>query len=91
MIYDKFREFDHDHPEVYRELTRLAREWRSAGHRKLGIKTLIERMRWEWHMSGVQDRDGYKLNNNYAPHYARKIMLQNPELDGLFEVRELRA
>lgn len=90
-IRGKFAAFDADNPEVYEALVRLAREWKSAGHAKLGIKTLIERLRWEWHISSNKDSDGYKLNNNYAPHYARKIMAENPDLDGLFETRMLLA
>ena len=33
----------------------------------------------------------WKINNNFAPHYARLIMEQEPDLKGFFEVRELRA
>lgn len=90
-IRAKFEAFDRDHPEVYRALVRLAREWVSVGHAKLGIKTLFERLRWEWQVAGLSDRDGYKLNNNYTAHYARKIMSENPDLDGLFETRTLTA
>lgn len=88
-IRAKFDKFDLEHPEVYRALVRLAQEWVSVGHRKLGIATLFERLRWEWHVAGLADRDGYKLNNNFRSHYARKIMAENPDLDGLFETRTL--
>jgi hypothetical protein len=90
-IWDKFQMFHMKHPEVYLELVRLAREWVAAGNYRLGIKTLIERLRWEWHVTGVQDVDGFKINNNFAPYYARMIMVENPELDGLFELRQIRA
>lgn len=88
-IEEKFREFDRSHPEVYYALVRLAREWMSVGHARLGIATLFERLRWEWHVTGLTDRDGYKLNNNYRALYARKIMAENLDLDGLFETRTL--
>lgn len=87
----RFREFHRDHPQVYRALVRLAREWMSAGHAKLGIATLFEKLRWEWHVAGLMDRDGYKLNNNYRAQYARLIMAQEPDLDGLFETRALAS
>lgn len=86
-LEDKFLQFHADHPEVYVHLERLAREWVSWGHARLGIATLFEKLRWEWHVSGLSDRDGYKLNNNYRAFYARKLMLENPDLDGLFETR----
>lgn len=90
-IRAKFEKFDDEHPEVYRELVRLAREWVSVGNARLGIATLFERLRWEWHVTGLTDRDGFKLNNNYRSHYARKIMANEPDLDGLFETRTLTA
>ena len=83
-----FDEFHAEHPHVYRELVRHARLWRSHGHAKLGIATLFEKLRWEWHVNGLEDADGYKLNNNYRALYARKIMNEQPDLDGLFEIRE---
>lgn len=87
-IEQAFNQFHKDHPEVYYALVRLAYEWRNAGGRKVGIATLYEKLRWEWHVSGLLDADGYKLNNNYKALYARKIMQLHPELDGIFEVRE---
>lgn len=83
-----FEKFHADHPIVYQELVRLARVWRASGHAKLGIKTLFERLRWEWHVGGIRDDEGFKLNNNYTALYARKIMAENPDLAGLFETRE---
>lgn len=90
-IRAKFEKFDQEHPEVYITLVRLARDWLSVGHARLGIATLFERLRWEWHVTGLTDRDGFKLNNNYRSHYARKIMAENPDLDGLFETRTLTS
>lgn len=86
-IEERFDEFDAAHPEVYRELVRLSRQWVSVGRARLGIATLFEKLRWEWHVAGLQDRDGFKLNNNFRALYARKIMANHPDLDGLFETR----
>ena len=90
-IEDDFAEFHAKYPEVYNQLVVLARQWKAAGHAKLGIATLYERLRWQWHVSGMQDTRGYKLNNNYRALYARKIMADNPDLDGLFSLRERTA
>lgn len=90
-IEEAFREFHNAHPYVYDALVRLARQWKSAGHAKLGIATLYERLRWEWHVSGLKDNEGYKLNNNYKALYARKIMAEHPDLNGLFNLRERTA
>jgi hypothetical protein len=90
-IEQAFIEFDTQNPEVYRQLVRLARQWRAAGKAKLGIKTLFEKLRWEWHVAGLTDSDGYKLNNNFTALYARKIMKNETDLDGLFEIRSLAS
>jgi hypothetical protein len=89
-LTDRFERFHARNPRVYQTLVRLAREWvaRFGGH-KLGIANLYERARWEIALA-TSDPD-YKLNNSYTPYYARLIMLQEPDLDGLFNLRESEA
>ena len=89
-IEREFLDFHAQHPEVYVELVRLAREWRSAGHERLGIATLFEVLRWQSHLNGRHD-GGFKLNNNYRSLYARLIMAECADLSGLFELRERTA
>jgi hypothetical protein len=83
----EFKEFHATHPEVYIGLVRLARTWQDNGSAKLGIATLFEVLRWNSHLN-PDKTGGYKLNNNYRALYARLIMEQEPDLDGLFEIRE---
>ena len=84
-----FLRFHHDNPHVYHELVRLARDWEHRGHPRCGIKMLFEVLRWQ---AGMRTGgDTFKLNNNYHSYYARLIMLQEPDLDGLFVLRELHA
>lgn len=87
----EFEEYHLRHPEVYYQLVQLARQWKNAGRAKLGIATLYERLRWEFHVNNHEDDTGYKLSNNHRALYARKIMEQNPDLAGLFELRERRS
>lgn len=90
-IEDKFYEFHFQNPHVYDQLARLSREWMSHGHARLGIATLFEKLRWEWHIAGLKDSEGYKLNNNFRSLYARLLMTQEPDLAGLFEIRQLAS
>jgi hypothetical protein len=90
-IEQSFIEFHVKNPEVYAQLVHLARQWVNAGGAKLGIATLFEKLRWEWHVAGLTDSDGYKLNNNYRSLYARKIMNNEPDLNGVFEIRSLAS
>lgn len=86
----RFEQFHQDNPLVYLTLCRLARAWvRSTGRRKLGINSLVERVRWEIAIN-TNDPD-FKINNNYAPYYARLIMTAESDLDGLFELRSSAA
>ena len=89
-IETEFREFHAEHPEIYVQLVKLARTWQSNGSQKLGIATLFEVLRWNSHLN-PNKTGGYKLNNNYRALYARLIMDQEPDLKGLFELRERTA
>ena len=86
----EFARFHAAHPEVYRNLVRLAEQIVAAGRRKIGIATLYERLRWEY-LVGDLTGNGFKLDNNHRSRYARLIAAQEPHLAHLFETRELRA
>ena len=86
----RFEDFHTGNPRVYEVLVALARQWvASTGRRKLGIKTLYERARWEIALS-TGDPD-FKLNNNYTAFYARLIMDSEADLRGLFDLRASEA
>lgn len=82
----QFREFHQDNPEVYYRLRQLARAWKNNISDKVGIATIYEQLRWQLAME--KRADGYKLNNNYAALYARLLMENEPDLRGLFNLRE---
>jgi len=88
-LQERFEQFHREHPEVYRELVRLAREWKSAGHDRIGMKALWERCRWELNV-GDPDAE-YRLNNDYTSRYARLIQEQEPDIAGMFQTRRLKA
>jgi hypothetical protein len=78
-----FRAFHAARPEIYTALVRMTREMVARGYKVIGIKHLWERLRWEF---SAKD-----LCNNYHAFYARLIMQQEPDLAGIFELREQRA
>ena len=51
---------------------------------------LFEIVRWRRGVVTVIG-DGFRLNNNYRSRYARLIESQEPDLEGIFDTRELRA
>lgn len=91
-IEEDFWNFHETNPHVYEKLVELAREFRSVNPgSRVGMKTLWENLRWHYMMSTNGAYEDFKLNNNYTAHYARKLMEDNGDLEGLFELRELRA
>jgi len=84
-----FMAFDAKHPLIYKKLRKLALELRRKGIRKYGIKALFEMIRY--HHSFPAMGEEYKLSNNHAPYYARKLMKEEEELHGFFDVRPIRG
>ena len=82
-----FLTFHEENPHLYRELVKLARELKAAGHRRYSIKGLYETLRYRWSLR--TKGEPVKLNNNYTAHYARLIMAQERDLEGFFSTREM--
>lgn len=87
-IYEAWVKFDIENPHIYDGLVRLARaRVRATGTRHLGIANLYEALRHEQAIA-TRTEDGFKLNNNHRAIYAREIMEHEPDLDGIFDIRE---
>ncbi len=83
---EKFEKYHRENPAVYRAMVLLCQQWiNRTGRRKLGINSLVERVRWE--IAIATNDPEFKINNNFAPWYARLIMRQEPELAELFDLR----
>lgn len=76
------------HPDVYDILVALTRNRRRQHPNKpVSISQIYEQARWD-----LLDRDTARgLNNNYRALYARLIMAKEPDLEGVFHVRERRS
>ena len=85
---ERFDKFNEAHPEVLRELRTLAVQMKRRGFESYSIMTLYGAARYRLSLESGED---FKLNNNYMPFYARRLMETTPELRGFFETRELRA
>jgi hypothetical protein len=87
---ERFEEFHRDNPHVYRRLVKLTRDLKGRGHNRIGMRMLWEVLRWQSMMRTLRDEGDYKLNDHYHARYARRIMEQEPDLDGVFELRRLK-
>ena len=97
LLYDRARDIQADferfhaaNPEVYRLLVKFTRQVRDAGREQYSIDSIFHRLRWHYHIE-LRTEEPFKLNNNFTSRYARLIMAQEADLDGIFEVRVLRA
>ena len=90
QLEERFLEFHAKHPEVYSALSRFAHQWRDrkGPDARLGIKMVIERVRWELAL-GARDETP-RLNNNHSAFYARLLMAQEPALEGMFMLKKQR-
>jgi hypothetical protein len=85
----QFRAWLAANPHILDAFVILALQLQRAGRRQIGAKLIVERMRWEYAMQTTGD--DFKLNNNYTSRLARAAVGRRPELESLFEFRELRS
>ena len=85
-----FEKFHADNPHVFMFFEERCAEAWQVGIRRMGMNLLLELFRWHGMME-TRSSDGYRINQNYAPRYARRILEVHPEWDGLFELRALRS
>lgn len=84
-----FKLYDAENPQIWDAFVKYCFETKAKGFTKYSAKGIFEIIRWH---SGMEPgNDGFKINNNYTPDYARKMMETYPEFDGFFVMRELKA
>lgn len=90
-IKESFVEFHKANPAVYFALQKLAAQMWERGRRRISIKMLFEVLRWDYYLSTNDPNSDFKLNNNYTAYYARMLMLNHPEWDGLFQIKKVKG
>lgn len=83
---DKFLDAHQACPEVWQGFEYVTLSLIAAG-RKAGAIDVLGRVRWESSVEGGLD---WKVNNNYAPYYARIFTAKHPEHAEFFEFRGVR-
>lgn len=87
-ISEQFELFHAANPWIADELEKLADiEYRHGGDR-IGIKYLIEVLRWNYRRATTGQP--FKISNNFSSRYARLLVQRRPEFATMFETRQLR-
>lgn len=82
---ERFEAFHAQNPQVYDALRSVSVDAKRSGFIQWGIKAALEVVRW--HYAIQTHGDAFRVNNNFAPYYARVLMEREPALDGFFETR----
>jgi len=87
---ERFNAFHLQHPEVYKAICDKSRILKRRGVNHYGIFALLNVVRYHSDVSANKSSP-WRLNNNFAPYYARLIMRQEADLQGFFELRTMKG
>ena len=83
-----FQQFLCEHPDVWDEFVLFSLSAIAAGYSHYSADAILHRIRW--HMNIERKLDGFKINNNFSAHFARKFRAQFPHYDGFFRTRVIK-
>tara|TARA_R110002126_G_scaffold152930_1_gene300135 strand:+ start:127 stop:396 length:270 start_codon:yes stop_codon:yes gene_type:complete len=83
-----FKKYHEDNPHIWEAFKKYSFEAKRKKFKNYSSNGIFEIIRWH---TDISARDEYKLNNNYRPDYARKMMLEFPEFKDFFSIRILKA
>lgn len=87
-INERFEAFNAANPWVADELEKLANVELRHGDGRIGIKYLIEVLRWNYRRGTTGQP--FRISNDFTSRYARLLVDRRPEFAGLFEMRTIR-
>jgi len=88
-LTESFEAFHSENPHVYDALVALALDMRRRGMKRVSVDFVYQVARWEV-IKSTGDIE-YKLNDHHRAFYARLIMVNEPELVDIFELRSSEA
>ena len=83
-----FKKYDQKNPQIWEAFKKYSFEAKAKNFKNYSANGIFEIIRWH---TDITSRDNYKVNNNYRPDYARKMMKEYPEFEGFFRIRELKT
>ena len=62
----------------------------TGGEARYGIGAITERIRWHY-LTERESVEPFKISNDFRSRYARKLVEEYPEMEGMFTLRNLRT
>ena len=84
----RFDNYDAENPEVFAAFKSFAQAAKAKGFKKYSAAALFQILRWETSVAG---NDAYKINNDYHPYFARKLMATDANFIGFFRLRSVQG
>lgn len=86
-----FLNFHKENPDVYDHFKKFTFEKIRFGYKHYSSRAVIHRVRWETDAGDPEKVDGFKINNNHSPYYARMFMWEYPQFAGFFRNRTVKS
>ena len=88
-IDDQFEDWLKENRRIVGFIKNKALAMRRSGRTHYGMKAIVEAVRYD---TDLREKDSeWKINNNYTSRLSRLLMRECPELEGFFQVRELKS
>ena len=84
-----FQQYHQANPHLYELYKSIALQLIQQNRRVIGSAHIFQKMRYEYQFK--TDGDLFKINNNFAPMYARKFVLEHPQFGHLFKFKQLKG
>lgn len=75
-----------ENPKIWKYFESVALREINQGAKRLSAKGIVEQMRKEYELKKIGE---FKINNTYAPYYARMFLVKYPIYSEMIETRQL--
>ena len=84
-----FQQYHQANPHLYELYKSIALQLIEQNRRVIGSAHIFQKMRYEYQFK--TDGSPFKIDNNFAPMYARKFVLEHPQFGHLFKFKQLKG
>lgn len=84
-----FQQYHQANPHLYELYKSIALQLIQQNRRVIGSAHIFQKMRYEYQFK--TDGSPFKIDNNFAPMYARKFVLEHLQFGHLFKFKQLKG